>query len=310
MMTPAERDAHAHRIEAARRLTENMRRCSAARCHTERSTALANEGLRQMAHCSAPAEFSAVQQRWESAQAASENLQMQALHQLSERPTAVLRSTETDRMECLAQVSAVANARDTSAVLADAEQAGLAGGRCADSVEALLVQLKTEPVEAEECEAKFKLYEAFFSQVEKARGDLFAFHLEVRSSVPAAVGAEMDRQVQAIDSAQAMGIPDDTRSWFVYHMMRQASRNNGTMASVFHGFEKKLEYLANQSETECPVCLEHFEETGPHAAQTLGCCHKVCEECWQHWTQVTGGQPFCPLCRHDEFVNLVARASQ
>jgi len=306
-MTPDQREAHNQRIEAARRLTENMRRCSAVRCHTERSSALANEGLRQMARCSAPAEFSAVQQRWENAQVTSDGLHVQALNRLRERPTAVLRTTEEERQDCLAQVSALAGAQDCSVLFADAEHAGMGGGHSNTSVEALLAQLKTEPRDVEECEAKFKLYETFFSQVEKTRADLLNFHQESRPTVPTAVAAEMDKQVQAIDSAQAMGIPDDTRCWFVYHMMNQASQNNSTMASVFRSFEKKLEFLANQSETDCPVCFETFEESGPHVAQTLGCCHKVCQECWQHWTQVMNGHPFCPLCKHDDFVNVLVR---
>merc|ERR1712100_193413 len=195
----------------------------------------------------------------------------------------------------------------TTAIAADAARAGVSGDA---SVDELLRQLRTEPQDTEECAAKFMLYETFFSQVEKIRGDLLGFYQDSAPTVPSAVAADMDKQMKTIDSEQAMGIPDDTRNWFVYHMMRQASKNNGTMASILHGFEKKLEVLANQTETECPVCLEPFTESGSHAAETSGCCHKVCNECWLHWTQVMNGSPFCPLCRHDAFVNVVAHQSQ
>merc|ERR1712232_678450 len=81
-----------------------------------------------------------------------------------------------------------------------------------------------------------------------------------------------------------MGIHDDAREWFVFHMMRQAERNNLKMAGI----------------------LEGFSAEGEHAPETLGCCHKVCKDCWSSWSSVMGGRPFCPLCRHDEFLGAVA----
>merc|ERR1712007_315889 len=77
-----------------------------------------------------------------------------------------------------------------------------------------------------------------------------------------------------------------------------------------NGLEKKLEFLASDAQTECPVCLEDFDlMTDPptlRTPETLGCCHKVCKECWLHWSSVMHGNPFCPLCRHDEFLGAVA----
>lgn len=305
-MSPEDQRALATRVEASRRHEENMRRCNAVRCHAERSSALANEGLRQMAVCSAPAEFTAAQNRWQSAQVASAGLQAQALHQLNAQSPALLRPVEEMRTACLAEVSALSGAANAAAVAADAARAGNTGDATVDD---LLRQLRAEPQENEECAAKFMLYETFFSQVEKIRGDLFKFYEDSESDLPPAVAGDMKKQLQSIDSEQAMGIPDDTRNWFVYHMMRQASQNNGTMAGTICDFEKKLEILANQTETDCPVCLEAFTESGNHVATTLGCCHKVCKECWEHWTQVMNGNPFCPLCRHDAFVNVVAQQS-
>lgn len=244
-MTPEELQALAQRVEASRQYEENMRRCNAVRCHAERSTALANEGLRQMAICSAPAEFSAAQQRWQSAQVTSAGLQAEALNQLSEQTPALLRPIEATRSACLAQVSALSGAANFAAVAADAERAGASGDAAVDD---LLTQLKVEPHEAEECAAKFMLYETFFSQVEQTRGNLLEIYnvncpTGLPPKVPTAVAAVMRQHIEAIDSHEAMGIPDDTRNWFVYHMMRQASQNNGNMAGILNGFEKKLELL-------------------------------------------------------------------
>merc|ERR1712232_1545546 len=112
--------------------------------------------------------------------------------------------------------------------------------------------------------------------------------------------------VKGIDSNEAMGIYDQAREWFVFLMMRQAERNNLNMARILEGFEKKLEFLASNDQSECPVCLEAFTAEGDHAPETLGCCHKVCKDCWKNWSAVTNGRPFCPLCRNDEFLGAVA----
>jgi len=92
-------------------------------------------------------------------------------------------------------------------------------------------------------------------------------------------------------------------------MMRQAERNNRNMASILDEFDKKLKFLAQNDQVECPVCLDSFD-SGAKAAETLGCCHKVCKECWHNWAKVMRGRPFCPFCRHEEFIGAVAaRAS-
>merc|ERR1719361_1735593 len=125
--------------------------------------------------------------------------------------------------------------------------------------------------------------------------------------MPRSVANDMDKHIQGIDKAENMGIPDDAREWFVFHMMRKAERNNLGMASILEAFEKKLEFLAANDQKECPVCLEDFGEAGSgHAPETLGCCHKVCKECWENWTSVMHGRPFCPLCRNDDFLGEVA----
>jgi len=162
-----------------------------------------------------------------------------------------------------------------------------------------------EPAEEAECAAKFSLYEGYASEVENMRNTLFGFHEESRPSLPPAIITEMDRRVRGIDSEDAMRIPDRSREWFVYHMMRQAERNNAKMAGVLDEFDKKLKFLAQNDQVECPVCLDAFD-AGAKAAETLGCCHKVCRECWTNWAKVMRGRPFCPSCRHEEFIGAVA----
>merc|ERR1712217_254798 len=145
--------------------------------------------------------------------------------------------------------------------------------------------------------------------VEAMRNTLFAFYDESQPTLPRVIVADMDSQLRKIDSAEAMQIPDTTREWFVFHMMRQAERNNSKMASILDAYDKKLKFLASNDQVECPVCLESFGE-GPRTPETLSCCHKVCQECWQNWTQVMSGRPFCPFCRHDEFLGAVAASAE
>jgi hypothetical protein len=177
------------------------------------------------------------------------------------------------------------------------------------TVESVLSQLRQEPRDEVECAAKFGLYEGYAAEVESMRNTLFQFHAESRPTLPSVIVEDMDKQIKAMDSQDSMQIPDRSREWFVFHMMRQAERNNLKMAATLDGFDKKLKFLAQNDQVECPVCLECFDGEAK-AAETLSCCHKVCKECWQNWSRVMRGRPFCPFCRHEEFLGAVAaRAS-
>jgi len=241
-------------------------------------------------------------------------------------PMAVLRSADVEENEAMEEVADLMGATDVSAMAAVGAEgvrppstavpnavsfAGTAvrpvSGGAAQTVEGLIDQLRVEPADETECAAKFQLYEGYGQEVEEMRGTLLKFHDEHRSTVPAAIVREMDQKITSIDSQEAMGIPDQAREWFVYHMMRQAQRNNLKMASILDGFEKKLEFLATNDQVECPVCLENFSSAGAHTPETLACCHKVCKDCWEHWSTVMNGRPFCPLCRHDAFLGAVQR---
>lgn len=136
------------------------------------------------------------------------------------------------------------------------------------------------------------------------RETLFGFYERHQGELPVAVSRDMSKRLKGIDNTNAMGIVDDERIWFVFHMMKQASKNNRNMQDVLNNFERKLELLAKAEQQECPVCFEEGKE-----AETLGCCHNVCRECWENWTEACHGRPFCPLCRHEEFLHTVAAAA-
>lgn len=282
-----------------------MRRVSRTmRFHSCTSRSVLTEGLRQMSMSGTAAECSAASQRWHSAQEAS--------FRRSSRTMTCL-NLEDDAVEPM--VSTVwRDQEQEDETLGEASQLlgtgflvlGDGAGEGAESLEleALLNQLKEEPQDGEEVVAKFSMYEAYGGEVERMRAQVFSFHQEHHSQLPAAVARKMEQELKAVDSNEAMGIPDGTRDWFVYHMMKQAERNNRRMEKVLKGFEQKLEFLAQSAQTDCPVCMEPFSPE--RSSETLGCCHCVCHECWEKWSAVMHGRPFCPLCRAAEFVSELA----
>merc|ERR1712182_69870 len=131
----------------------------------------------------------------------------------------------------------------------------------------MLQQLEREPKTDEELMAKFTLYETYSRQVELVRERVVSLYEESRPTLPQAVASDMNKQIKKIDSAEAMGIPDDSNNWFVYHMMKQAGKNNKSMAAILKKAWRK------QHSWSVP-------------AETLGCCHRVCRDCWAHWSSV------------------------
>eukprot|EP00929_Paragymnodinium_shiwhaense_P023690 TRINITY_DN14779_c0_g1_i1.p1 TRINITY_DN14779_c0_g1~~TRINITY_DN14779_c0_g1_i1.p1 ORF type:complete len:350 (+),score=94.57 TRINITY_DN14779_c0_g1_i1:74-1123(+) len=317
--TPEAVEAARQRTETARQYEVSSRKCKAVKSHSIRSRALAAEGLRQMSAvaASAPEEHLAVQERWRSAQEASAKRQCSAMAKaelalvaVAHDAVAVLSDAEEEEGEAMAEAAALVGGDARSMALLGTEglaEGPSAGSRGSGNVEELLKQLRDEPTDEAECSAKFMLYEGYSSEVEQMRKTLMTFHEETQPKVPVNVAADMEKQVRGIDSTEAMGIPDDARGWFVYHMMRQAERNNLKMAGILEGFEKRLEFLAANDQSECPICLEAFQAQGEHGAETLSCCHKVCKDCWQKWSSVMSGRPFCPLCRNEDFLGTIAR---
>lgn len=307
-LSTEDRAALLQRVEDSRVLTRNMESCRLVLQHSERSVALSNEGLRQMSRCRMPSEYTAAQARWQSAQDASERRQDEALGLLgglgSVAPRASALRRADERSEALAEVVQLAGATDLGAFMDDANRAGAPASADA-TVQALLAQLAAEPADDEECAAKFSLYEGYGQQVEKMRTNLFGLYDANSATLPQSVASEMQRRLRLIDTQETMGIPDGADVWFVHHMMGQASSNNGAMAGLLRDLERKMELLASAAQAECPVCLEPFAAEGARAPETLTCCHRVCGDCWRQWSVVSGGQPFCPLCRHDAFLDAV-----
>lgn len=333
--TPEAWEAAKLRIEQARQREVSYRKCKAAKSHQVRSRALAGEGLRQMSMCSAPEEHIAVQARWKSAQKASKSrqesqmgtadraLSMASAPRARAQAASLLSGVEQEEEAAMQEVAQVVGAANLEVMAALGEEGlrssgeALAGpaarpgrrlqpGSGGSEMDTMLAKLRHEPKDEAECSAKFLLYEGYATEVEDMRGTLLSFHEENKSSLPHAVAVDMDKTLESIDSRESMGIPDDARGWFVYHMMRTAERNNLKMAGILDTFEKKLEFLRSNDQAECPVCLEPFASDGEHAPETLSCCHKVCRDCWRNWSSVMHGSPFCPLCRHEEFLGAVA----
>lgn len=322
--TPEALEAARSRMERARQHEVSARKCKAVKGNTLRSRALAAEALNQMTTCSSPDEHLAVQARWRSAQESSYRHQEETMTRASaaldcgrsrRSAAVVLRSADEDEAAAMEDVTMTMGSVDVQRMMSMAAEglgapasveAASVAPPATSTVDNLLKQLRREPNDEAECAAKFLLYEGYNSEVEKMRETLLNFHEETTSTVPAAIAFDMNKQIKDIDSTEAMGIPENAREWFVFHMMRTAERNNLKMAGILEGFEKKLEFLASSDQSECPVCLEDFASEGNHVPETLGCCHKVCKECWIHWSSVMGGNPFCPMCRQDEFLGAVA----
>lgn len=309
-LPPEKREELMRKAEQSRLRVQQARKCKAIGKSAQRSHMLVHEGLRQMASSSAPNAYAEVADRWRSAQDASEARQVRKMDRVEASKNIMMEAEadeSSDDEEGVAEMAQLMGAADVRMLTATA-----GAGPSGTGIEELLKQVKTEPHEAEECMAKFALYEGYSSQVEKIRKALFDYFEETSPTVPANVNNEWKRQLKKVDSAEAMSIPDDDgRIWFVYHMLKAAERNNGAMNAVLADFERKIELLAQSDQTECPVCLENFTPAGgAHPPETLSCCHKICEECWEQWKQVMRGHPFCPLCKNEEFLGVVAERAE
>lgn len=294
------------KMEQSRRSEKVYRQVKAAKSHSTRSRALVGHTLTQIS-ISSPSNLKACVEGHHLAQTASASRrerrtrEVEAFEQGSQ--VALLCNVDSEEAEALEEAAALVGAPANSWSMAapGLGAAGAAGSPSGGSAEQQLEALRHEPRSPEECESKFKLYECYSQVVEEMRNNLLSVHSESASAVPEAIAHLMNRSIKSIDSEEAMGIPDDSARWFVYDMMRQAMCNNARMDSILQDFEEKMRRLARDDQPECPICLNGFEESGARRAQTLGCCHKVCQECWGHWCVVTENRPFCPLCRHCDF---------
>lgn len=180
-------------------------------------------------------------------------------------------------------------------------------------LESLLSQLIREPTNDEELIAKFTLYETFLETVIKLRNEITTFWSDNQDLFDNYSRQAAQREISSIDSPETMGIIDDPNKWFVYHMTKKVNENNKLIGNILSNLRKRLEMMNSEDELgECPFCLEDMtlmvKNDGPNTTLILTCCHRVCRECWDNWVEIKGNNAvFCPLCRHEEFVEEVLR---
>jgi hypothetical protein len=117
------------------------------------------------------------------------------------------------------------------------------------------------------------------------------------------------RSVDSIDGQDRMGADEVQGVWIVYGMMQQAHSNYTFIYSAVRDINTKLALV---SETpDCPICTEAMGGASGREVKILQCCHKVCKECWDEWSEVCSHQghgPLCPVCRNQEFLVAIASA--
>lgn len=140
-------------------------------------------------------------------------------------------------------------------------------------------QLRKEPAESEEVEAKFAIFESYMGTVTKLRDDLHATWTTTKPQFEGTgAAAAMERRLQDIDRTGNLGVDEGASAadWLVLHMAKQACRNHAQLSAVLRDMEIKLSVLA--AEADCPMCLEPLgnEADGKQPAKVLSCCHKTC----------------------------------
>ena len=216
---------------------------------------------------------------------------------------------KTDQAECMNTVDAV----DDSTTIAirnvfgyggmDAVQQLQVANSMTTELHTLLEQLATEPKNDAETAAKFLLFENFLGNVTAIREETISFWNSSKDQFVGSSRTAGDNDIRGIDSEDGMGILDDARKWFVYSMTKKASDNSTRISQILAGFRARLELLSHDI-GECPCCLEQMQLEN---STVLGCCHRVCTDCWTHWVELKREAAFCPLCRHDEFIAEVLR---
>jgi dihydroxyacetone kinase-like predicted kinase len=167
-----------------------------------------------------------------------------------------------------------------------------------EGFDALLESVAVEPHDETEMMAKFAIYETYLETVVAIRDQTIDFWLTNQDQFEGAAKATCAKAIKDIDTVDSMSIHDTSTRWFVYDMMKKANQNNTAITRVLASIRSKLEMLA-QEDLECPFCLETIVAENN---MTLGCCHRSCKTCWDNWQQMKGARAFCPLCRHEEFV--------
>jgi len=172
----------------------------------------------------------------------------------------------------------------------------------ASDLDALLVQLIVEPTKDAEIVAKFTLFENFLATVTVIRDETLGFWQENRDQFEGPSLAAAEHAINKIDEHEAMGVQDDPSKWIVYTMTKKANGNNAVIRNVLSLLRARLAMLG-QELGDCPFCLSAME-TGK--VVSLGCCHRTCRDCWDHWVALKGEtSAFCPLCMHQPFLEEI-----
>lgn len=203
-------------------------------------------------------------------------------------------------MLCLARADSDGASEEDADIAQEAEAAS-------EAVD-LLGDLRIEPANDAERAAKFALYETLADTTGQVRRDLLSHWDECKTLFEGNAAAAMDREIKRIDREDNLGIADEGQEscWFVYSMAAKTQANASMMNGIVRDIDRKLALLGQQS--ECPVCLEDFD-AATRRAHVLGCCHKVCIECWEHWQEENHGHGYCPLCRNDDFLGVMFQYS-
>ena len=230
-----------------------------------------------------------------------------------------------------------------------------------------LRQLETEPNNDDDRAARFAIFERFSNRVAQIRSDLDRELRTTVAELPQRPAQDIQRMMQNLDSAQNQGIQDNQfqddhpqeddepvvhlrgigpghghaqrerrvaprrpapQRWFVYDMWVVVARNSAQMGDISGEIARKVRMIAQNTQTECPVCLAPFDVTNPNDPNetgavglaggaptgdelpvtpvTLSCLHRVCSGCLEQMTRIRGPHIACPLCRADVFMDFVA----
>ncbi len=200
----------------------------------------------------------------------------------------------------------------------------------------VLMSLRVEPNTDEECASKFLLYETFSAKLSAIRTDVETLLQETLPELPPIPREAVAASMKRLDDREHQGIFDQSRYWFVHDMMQKAMSNSDVMKKISNDVTVKVKLVSEMQQTDCPICLAPFvvpsrrdgsaedasgqsgavpvpardesdDPVDPVVPITLGCCHKVCEGCWDHWCALRGGpaNAFCPLCRQVDFVRAL-----
>jgi len=310
--TPEQLSAMRARAEASRHAALTSKKASRMSRSLALSSSVFSAGVQEAA--SLPA--SATPHRYRSAMAmlASPAFLSPSRHAAAPRSIEMEEEEEAELEQELAS-EALQQAADGAIAMTDVHRALQAPAEVqavdqAQKLEETLAQLETEPSEAAACAAKFELYEGYVKLTEDARTATLELWETAKNDFDAAQAAttrvQIEREIEAIDRPDNLGIHEDPSRWFVHAMCRTVCRNQRTLNGVLSGIHTKLELLASQ--TECPVCFDAFGPEQPSV--TLGCAHKCCASCWGHWsTMARGNVAPCPLCRNEEFLRAVLAAA-